>query len=108
MRDRQCALREREIADCAYGECSAVHLYFGPGPIKDQYDEGICLNTSKVHTPPGGGAAVVRNMILNGVHIVETLAPFALTCAAYTEEDIDKTVAAVETSLDRAKAEGEL
>ncbi len=99
------ALEDRGVDGCAYGECSAFHLYVGPCPIRDQCDRNICLHHDKVYEQPMF-SELHRNMLLNGSHLVGVPPMFGLTCEMHTEEEADRTVAAFADSLDRVKADG--
>ena len=91
----QRTIDKRGVSGCAYGSFSMFNVYFGNCPLRDKCDRTVCLNTNKVTSPDLTRLAII-NLALNGVHVV---GPFGLVSAAHTEEDIDKTIEAFDTSL---------
>lgn len=100
------AMDERGLAGCAYGEASIWHLYFGKCEMQGKCDRKVCLNVNKIRKAEIGRALNI-NLALNGVHNpVRGVDGF--TSAVHTEEDIDKTIEAFQSSLDTMIAEGVL
>lgn len=94
----QRAMDKRGVSGCAYGSFSMFNVYLGNCPLQDKCDRTVCLNTNKV-MPPDLTRLAVINLALNGVHVLGRAGPSGLVSAAHTEEDVDKTIEAFDTSL---------
>jgi glutamate-1-semialdehyde aminotransferase len=89
---------KRGISGCAYGSFSMFNVYFGDCPLRDRCDRIVCLNTNKI-TPPDLTRLAIINLALNGVRVSGRAGPSGLVSAAHTEDDIDKTIEAFDTSM---------
>lgn len=106
LQGMQRAMAKRDISGCAYGDFSVWHLYFGKCEMQGKCDRKICLNASKIRRADIGSALNI-NFALSGVH-VPARGVDGFTSAVHSNEDIDKTVKAFETSLDTMITEGVL
>ena len=97
-------IKQRGINGCAYGDGSAVHLYFGSCEMIDRCDRVACLNSTKVR-PASVGEALGVNLTLNGVHTIGRSVDFFVS-AVHSEDDISKSVEAFDISLGTMVSEG--
>jgi len=97
-------IKQRGINGCAYSDGGGVHLYFGSCEMRDRCDRVVCLNSTKVR-PACVGEAFGINLTLNGVHTISRAVDFSLS-AVHSEEDINKSVEAFDTSLGTMVSEG--
>jgi glutamate-1-semialdehyde 2,1-aminomutase len=94
----QRTMDEKGVSGCAYGSFSSFNAYFGECLLRDRCDRTVCLNTSRVIRPDLTRLAIM-NLALNGVHVSGRAGPSGLVSTAHSEEDIDKTIEAFDTSL---------
>lgn len=99
-------IKQRGINGCAYSGGGEAHLYFGSCPLRDECDRVTCLNSTKVR-PRGIGEALGINSTLNGVHTIGRAVDFFVS-AVHSEEDINKSIEAFDTSLGTMVSEGVL
>ena len=102
----QQSIDRQGITGCAYGDISIWHLYFGGCEMQGSCERVICLNEDKVR-PASIGKALALNLALSGIG-VPGRGVDGFVSAVHTIEDIDKTIAAFDTSLSTMISEGVL
>jgi glutamate-1-semialdehyde 2,1-aminomutase len=99
-------LRRRGLGWCAYGRFSAFHIFTGNAAAEDVYAGGVPWQALKPKAPSALHHKIRLGFLLNGVDI--TGWPGGLVSAAHTPEDVARTLAAFDNTLDLLAAEGEL
>jgi len=96
-------LEDRGVRGIAWGETSIILLALGASPedLEISSLEGV-ERMKGIGSHPAHGA-LVKAMINRGVHL---MGPRAILSAAHTEEDIQKTVEALDSSLREMDEEG--
>ena len=95
---------EHELPGCVFGDFSVYHIYIGECEKRGTCDRSVCLNDTKVR-PENIGKSLAINFMLNGVH-TPNRGYDGTVSAVHTETDIDKTILALNESLDAMGREG--
>jgi glutamate-1-semialdehyde 2,1-aminomutase len=98
-------MQDKDVPGFSWGESSVFHVALGERASNAtsgdlQNPEGVSTEFLKTS---GGYVALEQAMLLEGVHFFHG---GGLTCQAHTQEDVDKTIEAFATSMDRLIAQG--
>jgi glutamate-1-semialdehyde 2,1-aminomutase len=100
------AIQHRGLPWCAYGLFSDFHVYCGDASPDDIYDGKVPWRQLKGGIAPELSHKIRTAMLVHGVDI--TGWPGGVVSAAHTEEDVTRTTAAFEATLEMLQAEGEV
>jgi glutamate-1-semialdehyde 2,1-aminomutase len=97
-------MQDKDVPGFSWGESSVFHVALGQRASNAtsgdlQYPEGISTEFLK---GSGGYVALEQAMLLEGVHFFHG---GGMTCTAHTQEDVDKTIEAFGTAMDRLIAQ---
>ena len=99
------AIQRQGLRWCAYGLFSDFHIYCGAASPDDIYAGKVPWRLLKGSIRPELAHKIRTGMLLHGVDIVGW--PGGVVSAVHTEEDVSRTVAAFEATLEMLRAEGE-
>jgi glutamate-1-semialdehyde 2,1-aminomutase len=99
-------LRRRGLGWCAYGRFSEFHIFTGNATAEDVLAGRVPWKALKPAAPSALQHKIRLGFLLHGVDIVGW--PGGLVSAAHTPEDVARTLAAFDATLDLLAAEGEL
>lgn len=98
------ALRRRGIGWCVYGEFSDFHVYCGEATVEDIYAGRIPWKQLKGSLRPELAHKIRTGLLLHGVDIMGW--PGGVVSGVHTEEDVARTAAAFDATLEMMQAEG--
>jgi glutamate-1-semialdehyde 2,1-aminomutase len=98
--------RRRGLKWCAYGEFSDFHLYRGEASPEEIHAGKVPPKELKGSMPLGLVNKIRAGFLLHGVEIAAWPGGFA--SSVHTQEDVDRTVSAFESTFAMLAAEGEL
>ena len=100
------AIQRRGLPWCVYGLFSDFHVYCGDASPDDIYAGKVSWRLLKGHIRPELAHKVRTGTLLHGVDIVGW--PGGVVSAVHTEDDVLRTTAAFEATLEMLQAEGEV
>ncbi|MCL4458303.1 MAG: aspartate aminotransferase family protein [Chloroflexi bacterium] len=95
----------RGAPGCVYGESSVFHIFLGQCPKRGKCDRSLCSHSpSALRGLPSPLSHALRRSLLDGG--VDLLGSGGMLSAAHTQEDVERTVRALEMTVDALSAEG--
>lgn len=98
-------IRKHGLSWCAYGLFSDFHLYCGSATPEEIYSGGVPWRQLKGSIRPELVHKIRAGLLLHGVDVAGW--PGGVVSAAHTGEDVERTTAAFDATIEMLKAEGE-
>lgn len=98
-------IRKHGLSWCAYGLFSDFHLYCGSATPEEIYAGGVPWRQLKGSIRPELVHKIRAGLLLHGVDVAGW--PGGVVSAAHTGEDVERTTAAFDATIEMLKAEGE-